>query len=382
LLHLWLCLCELKLEVLRQKKKSGEDISKKLSELKIEIGKLIKARRTLVFYRKLFSLVRKKHHYTSFFKELEEHEEFKNVMQSELMENDPKLNFFHKNYFLFAKGIYYYAAADYTKATIIANEMQKLWENNREMNKVFFGAFYNTYYNKALNEMKRCEYFNAIETCKQLIKEIEELHKGNTFDRYMLYNLMVNIYNSCGYFDKGAELAQEYKATREKLKNSSHHAQSEQLYHYNLATAYFGTGDFKAANKHINEIINNEIEYTNDVTCLAYFLSLVIHFEMGNNELLSYRIKSVQRYLAKKSCLLQTKLLFIEFLKSIPKLRSAANIKSELRTLREKIIEVTENDPREKNLLNMFDMISWLESKAENISFMEVIKRKKNYVLG
>src|SRR6266436_3056123 len=73
-----------------------------------------------------------------------------NVMKSELMESDSSLNFFHKNYFLFAKGIYYYAAQDIKKATMIANEMLKLWEANKDMNKVFFGAFYNTYYNKAL----------------------------------------------------------------------------------------------------------------------------------------------------------------------------------------------------------------------------------------
>lgn len=382
LLHLWICLCELRLEVLKHRKKKGEDISKKLAELKRETGKLIKARRTLIFYRKLFSMVRKKHHYSSFFKELEEHKEFKNVMQSELMENDPRLNFFHKNYFLFSKGIYYYAAGDFRKATIIANEMQKLWESNREMNKVFFGAFYNTYYNKALNEMKRGEFRNAIDTCKNLMKEIDELHRGNTFDRYMLYNLMVNIYNSCGYFDKGVEIAKEYKEAREKLKKGMHHAQSEQLYHYNLASAYFGTGDFRQANRHINEIINNEIDYTNDVTCLAYFLSLIIHFELGNSELLAYRIKSVQRYLAKKGCLLHTKQLLIDFLKQVPKYRSSSNLKNEYRELHAKMEETINKNPIEKNLLNMFDILSWLESKTEGKDFMEVMKQKRDFILG
>jgi tetratricopeptide (TPR) repeat protein len=380
-LQLWIIVNEMKLEILKIRRKKGEDVSGKLTEIKQDLGKLIKARRTLIFYRKLFSLVRKKHHYSSFFKELEEHEEFKNVMQSELMENDPGLNFFHKNYFLFSKGIYYYAAGDYKKATIIAIEMLKLWEANKEMNKVFFGAFYNTYYNKALNEMKRGEYKSAIVTCQALMKELDVLHKGNTFDRYMLYNLMVDIYNNCGYFDKGVELVREYKEAREKLRRSIHRAQAEQLYHYNLASAYFGVGDFKQANKHINEIINNEIDYTNDLTCLAYFLSLIIHLELGNTELLPYRIKSVQRYLSKKDGLLNIKMLFIDFLKQLVKSKSSVSLKSEYRELRNKMEDTLEKFPIERKLIDMFDLLSWIDGKIEGQPFMEVRKRKMKFAL-
>ncbi len=382
LIQLWISLYDLKINLLVEKKKSGENIKESLEELKKEAGRLVQARRTLIFYRKLFSLVRKKHHYSSFFRELEEHKEFRNVMQSELMENDPKLNFFHKNYFLFSKGIYYYANGDFNKATIIANEMLKLWDKNKEMNKVFFGAFYNTYYNKALNEMRQGEYKQAIATCNALMRELDELHKGNTFDRYMLYNLMVNIYNSCGYFDKGVELVMEYQQAREKLKRSVHHAQSEQLYHYNLAIAYFGTGDYKNANKHVNEIINNEIDYTSDVSCLAYFLSLLIHFELGNTELLTYRLKSVQRYLTKKGFLLKSKHLILDFLKQYQKTKKAGNMKAEYRSLLLRLEDTIEKNPVEKNLLNMFDLASWLEAKSEGITFMEAVKRKKEFALA
>lgn len=382
LIHLRICLAELKLQLITQKDLPSAEKRILFTELKKETGKLMKARRTLVFYRKLFSMVRKKHHYSSFIKELEEHKEFANVMQSELMETDPQLNFFHKNYFMFSKGIYYYASGDFKKASIISNEMLKLWEKNKEMNRVFFGAFYNTYYNKALNEMRRGEFKQAISTCMSLMKELDNLHKGNTFDRYMLYNLMVNIYNNCGYFDKGVEIAKEYQQAREKLRRNEMHAQSEQLYHYNLAIAFFGTGDFKQANRHINEIINNEIDYTNDVSCLAYFLSLLIHFELGNTELLPYRLKSVQRYLLKKGCTLQTKQLIIDFLKQNGKQKQTGNLKNEYRTLHVKLEEAIEKNPVERNLLSMLDILSWVESKIEDIPFMEAVKRKKEFALA
>jgi hypothetical protein len=65
-LHLWIVLEGLKLDVLKLKKKEGLVIKHELEAIKKNLVRLIKARRTLIFYRKLFSLVRKKHHFSSF----------------------------------------------------------------------------------------------------------------------------------------------------------------------------------------------------------------------------------------------------------------------------------------------------------------------------
>lgn len=370
------------LSVLATKKELFALLNKDTSEIDEAIGQILKAKKSFIHYRRLFCVVRAKHHQTSFIRDIEKTKEFRDVHEEELLESNPVYNFHHKLFFYLSKGIVYYAKKDFEKAYILVNELLKMWEKNEWMIEIRFAAYYNTLYNKALIEADFNQYSKSIESIIVLKNKLDELKRENPFERYMVYNLLVKVYNRCGYFDESLKIIDEYKTTRSLLQRSNINPHSEQLYHFYMADVYFGTADFKLANKHINEIINNSIEYNNDLTCIAQLMSLIIHYELGNSDLLAYRIKSAYRFLTKRDCLQLTIGHVLDFLRKSGKGKNSQKTdKERFIELKEQITEDLKLDPIQKDIIQYFDILSWLESRIQNKSFMEIVKAKSDYAL-
>jgi tetratricopeptide (TPR) repeat protein len=309
--------------------------------------------------------------------------EFKAVYDEELMLANPAMNFNHKLYFHLSKGIVYYAKKEFDMAYIMVKELDKHWNKYPWMIETKFGAYYNTYYNKALIELNFKQFSQAIHSIEDLQKKLMELKRENPFQRFMLFNLMIDVYRKCGYFEEALNKIEEYKIARETLHKPEENINSKQLYHFYLANIHFGVGDFKSANRHINEIINNAMDYNKDVTCVAHLMSLIIHYELGKTDLLIYRIKSVYRTLKKKECLLTIIDIVLDFLKDIAKNKfDPGNLKEKLIRLKEEIEMQFAKEPMEKEVMEYFDILSWITSKIEKKTFAQVIKARSGYALG
>jgi len=265
-------------------------------EMHKRVKNMLRAKKTYLHYRKLFALVRLRHHQSSFIRDILKTPEFKEVYEDELLESDSNYNFNHKIFFYLARSIVYYATKDYENGIRIQKELMKLWEKYPHMIQLRFTAYYNTYYNKALTHSNRGEFSEAVSTIQFLQQKLEELDRGTLFQKYMLYNLLIDVYNSCGYFEKSLEVIDEYSRFRQGLPPSEN-IYPEQQYYFYLAKVYYGTGNLKEASRQLNHIINNELEYNSDITCMAYVLSLIIYFESGKTDVLEYRLNHAQRQL-------------------------------------------------------------------------------------
>ena len=352
---------------------------KDTEELQKRITKTLHAKRTFLHYRKLFALVRLKHHQSSFIRDILKTPEFKEVYEDELLEADTQYNFNHKIFFYLAKGIVYYATKDYSNGVRIRNELVKLWEKYPNMIHLRFAAYYNTYYNKALTHSNLGEFGEAVSTIQFLNKKMEEFNRGTLFQKYMLYNLLIDVYNSCGYFEKSLEVMDEYSRFRQGLP-SSENIHSEQQYYFYLAKVYYGTGNLKEATKQLNHIINNELEYNSDITCMAYVLSLIIYFESGKTDVLEYRLNHAQRQLEKRNCMLGSLQLLTKFFKNyINKQPEAAELKQMYAKLKEGIESNISTDAVQQNLLSYFDIAAWVTARLEKASLAEVLKKQSGH---
>lgn len=350
-------------------------------ELLAKYRRILSAKKSFYHYRKLFSLVRGKHHQSSFIKDIENAKEFKDVHEEELLESDANYNFHHKLYFFLSKGIVYFAKRDFEKAYIMVNELLKMWHKYPQMIAIRFGGYYNTLYNKALIEFHYKQYVKALDSSNELLHQLYQLNRENPFHYFTLYNLQASIYIGCGYFDRALKIAEQYKESRDHVPASNRNLYSEQRFQFYMANIYFGVGDFKAANRHINEIINNSLEYNTDITCIAQLMSLVIHYEMGNSELLNYRIKSAYRFLSKKDCLQQTITHVLDFLKKAIKVTNHRPNKEMFIALLKQIEHDIKVDPIQTAVLDYFDIIAWLQSKIQNKPFMVILKEQSGYAL-
>jgi hypothetical protein len=146
------------------------------------------------------------------------------------------------------------------------------------------------------------------------------------------------------------------------------------VFYYKIACLYFGTGKNEKAIDYLNKIINWKVDLRTDLQCYARLLHLIAHYELGNFELLEYLTKSVYRFMAKMQSLSAVEEVLFHFLRRSFRLSAHA-----LRPEFEKLLETLkkyEHNHFETRAFSYLDVISWLESKIQDLPVQDVIRIK------
>ncbi len=183
------------------------------------------------------------------------------------------------------------------------------------------------------------------------------------------YQMM--LYNNQGLFRKTLEYVESSKEQfnfyAEKLSK-----EHRIIYIYHKAYAHFGCGEFKAAMKVLNELINdNETMLRQDYYSFARVLNMFIHFELDNQSLLNYHINSTKRHLSKSD---RNYMIESYLLESIQKLNRAESKKAKndlLLTMRSDFDKMM-TDHREQVVLDYFDLGLWLNSKIAGKNMVDL----------
>jgi hypothetical protein len=143
-----------------------------------------------------------------------------------------------------------------------------------------------------------------------------------------------------------------------------------------LAYACFLIKDYDKSIGYINKIMNAaNPRLEPEQHSFARLRSLIVHFEAGNYDLLEYTVKSTKRFLQKTNRIFKFEKLILDFIIKAMDYRN-----DEERTgLYEKLlydINKISNDKFEKNALEHFDVISWINSKLQNKKMVEILKKK------
>jgi tetratricopeptide (TPR) repeat protein len=195
----------------------------------------------------------------------------------------------------------------------------------------------------------------------------------------LLYNLfkythLINYHFLEGTFSKGVKLIPEINEFIEKNKR---HLDNHRIlvFYYKIASLYFGSGDYRNAIRYLNFILNyKDTGLREDIHCFSRLLNLVSHYELGNNELIEYQIKSTYRFLFKMDNLQQVQQYILSFIRKLSDMEEK-DLKDEFIKLHEKFLNL-EDSPFEKRAFLYLDMISWLESKIQNRPVQEIIQEK------
>ncbi|NRA10593.1 MAG: hypothetical protein HRT57_01400 [Crocinitomicaceae bacterium] len=151
-----------------------------------------------------------------------------------------------------------------------------------------------------------------------------------------------------------------------------------QVFNYKIACLYFGADDFKNCIVHLNKIIHSDVKekyLKQDVQCFARVLNLVAHYELGNDDLVEYQLKSTYRFLIKYGDLQKVQEAIIGFI------RTTANVRKEevgahFVALKEDLVSIFD-DPFERRPLLYLDLISWLTSRIENVPVEKIIRARQ-----
>ncbi|MEZ4985758.1 MAG: hypothetical protein R2795_12110 [Saprospiraceae bacterium] len=147
------------------------------------------------------------------------------------------------------------------------------------------------------------------------------------------------------------------------------------VFYYRIACLYFASGDNEKAIDYLNLIINQKNpDYREDIQSFSRILNLIAHFELGNRQLVEYQVKSVYRFLAKLEDLHEIQREIFHFIRKTPRMRQS-ELRVEFVSLKEKLVKL-ENQPYSRRPFLYLDIISWLESKIEDTTVQEVVRRK------
>ena len=146
------------------------------------------------------------------------------------------------------------------------------------------------------------------------------------------------------------------------------------VFYYKIACLYFGSGNYEKAIDYLNKIINWKVDLRTDLQCYSRLLHLIAHYELGNEEILDHLIKSVYRFMSRMQNLSVVEEEIFKFIRSSFHV-TVRKIKPELEKLLVKL-KALQNNPFETRAFIYLDIISWLESKLENIPVQEIMMRK------
>jgi hypothetical protein len=285
---------------------------------------------------------------------------------------------FYERMYLYQSYVWlYYMGQDFVRFYMYAQRWVDLFEEFPEMiekeTPLFLKGIHNVL--TAYFMAQRLDKFEPIFRIVQSLRNDDRINF--TKNEEYLYNLFLNIHNINHIF-----LTAEYESGAKRMKVLSNIIDENTYewdlnrimnFNYKIGCVYFGAGDIDNAINFLNKITNQVIpNFREDIQCYARILNLIAHFELGNDLLVSYQIKSTYRFLLKAKE--NSKVLdeIFSFLRKTPRMLES-ELKSEFEALKEKLEEI-EKEKYERRPFLYLDIISWLDSKIHNRSMAESIR--------
>jgi hypothetical protein len=199
--------------------------------------------------------------------------------------------------------------------------------------------------------------------------------KSTIFSRLYINKLL--FYEKTGQFESTSVIASAIESGLSRYRGKIGSILTSIL-HFNLACNYFGFEKYHIAIQYLNKIINAPGKNM-DLENLFYYskmLTILSHFELGNYELLEYLIKSTHRMLMKRNEFFKMELFILEFIKKkLLKPQHNEDLVKSYMSTRTKLLNYFKK-PSNKERVNYFDYISWIESKIKHMSYAEVVREK------
>ncbi|MBC7696249.1 MAG: hypothetical protein H7141_12475 [Burkholderiales bacterium] len=186
------------------------------------------------------------------------------------------------------------------------------------------------------------------------------------------------LYSYIGQHDKATNVIPYVIKGLEKYEAKINNEELVRIYH-TISMVYFGVGEYNKALHWLNKIINTNYEdLRQDIIRISKLINLIVHFELGNDDLLAYIYKSSVRFFAQQEKQYRFETVFLDYFKKIALSKRDSKQKETYIKFKEELEKVFK-DKYEKNALEYFNFYAWLDSKIHTISFADAIKiRRQN----
>jgi len=313
----------------------------------------------------------------------EDHQEIKNFFKSSLPEYSIQSLGFKERLYLY-KALLWYSliTQDFLNSYKYAQKWVDLFYDNPKMkmsNPVFYLKGINYLLESLFLNQHLTKFRSTLNYFEEELKNQRFTLNENTESLAFLYLYLnkINLYFLEGRFNKGIDLIPEVLDEIESynLKIDEHHVM---VFYYKFASLYFGASRYEECIMYLDKIIRNKkLIMREDLLCFSRILNLVAHYEAGLDQNLEALIKSTYKFLLKMNELHLVQQRIIAFLRNLSNIYPH-ELKQAFVKLHQEL-KPFENHPYEKRSFMYLDIISWLESRIENVSVESIIRKKSKY---
>lgn len=368
------------LEIIRWKKQLAytrmdvDFLNKYLEQLQLEERRVLEQLQNEAQYRQLFFQV-----YTIVKREAL-HRGENRLTQLQLLLNhellrDPDQAHSHRARVLFYRtlNLYHYVALEYEAFHESGVQLIHLLESKPH----FLRENMADYIAALSNHILSCGLLRQYDAVRQALRLLRSLPPITEDDRRKIHRqYYTNMFVLCmatGEFEEARLEMQHY--LRDVDAPDTGDATTASFY-FQFCCICLGCNDFDGALHYLNEWLRQPRSVEReDLQSLARMLSLIIHYEMGNDALMDSLMRSATRFMQKKNRLLDLERRFMHLMSDLLRAPSSKGKQQAFQAMKTDLAELSDT-PDTRALLQTFDLDAWLDSKIQGISFSEAVRRK------
>ncbi|BDS11646.1 hypothetical protein [Aureispira anguillae] len=142
---------------------------------------------------------------------------------------------------------------------------------------------------------------------------------------------------------------------------------------YIRASIYLCNQMPKEAGHQIEQVFSNKVLKQHQyIYAGAMILNLLIHFELGNYQLLESLLLNTYRMMYKRKLLYKSEKIIFKYLKKYLRMLTNQEIMESFKSLKQEL-QAVRVDKFERNFLPNFDLVVWIESKIQEKSMSKII---------
>ena len=136
---------------------------------------------------------------------------------------------------------------------------------------------------------------------------------------------------------------------------------------------YFGAKKYSKSLDYLNKIIYLDLGHLReDIQSYARLLSLLVHYELKNFQLLEYQIQSVMRFMSKMEDLNTMQKEILNFLSRIL-FKDNLTVNNEMTRFRKKLEKQVHHQAETKSFVYL-DVLAWLDSKIQKVDLSVIVR--------
>ncbi|MCB0771805.1 MAG: hypothetical protein KJZ58_07065 [Flavobacteriales bacterium] len=278
----------------------------------------------------------------------------------------------------YTQGFCYWAKREWATSYAKFMRVREILDKHPQLKKDLPKRYVRTLYYLIQCEIELGDHAHVMEDIRKL-RELSDKPGFDDIDIRILvfcnsYLSELRYHDRTGEFAKGAALEDRVVLGMERM-GPRLPKEYELEFYFLLSTLHFGAGQMNRALHWLNKVLNDpEPALRQDIFTYARLFNLVVHYELGNFDLLEYIVRSTQRFLSKRHRAYGVEAALIEHVKKLARATSDEARRKLFLSLRERLKALME-DPNEETVLKYFNIRAWVDAKLEDVPFSEVVKR-------